>query len=310
MVCGDAHQTVAQPTALPKDNVMIARYLAPLLLVCLGVVLLMPSPARAQDDRHAVIEGRFVRLTEVQIGEGENLALIVRVPGRGDATIVVPRRNEELMPRARALREGDVVRIEAVREGERWWVQALRVGERVQTPREADREQPREREREVEREGAREVEQPREREREVAREGEREADREVEQPRERERETEREADRPREETDRRAEGDRVLERETDRSIERPDAERREGDARGGVLEGWHANTTLARVGDTALTGLMIRVENGDWLLVVVPRENERLQTLARRLERDDRVRISFEMRDGKRWLTGLDVSAR
>lgn len=246
-----------------------SRRLLTVLLVLIGASLLLPQAGLAQDDRHAVLEGQFVRHREVRVGDNEFLAIVVQVPERGQATVVVPRRNEELMQKARALKEGDRVRIEAVREADQWWVQALRNDGRP------DREGDRPREGDAPREGDRP----------------READRER-----REGDVPREIDRP----DARPEGDR--EQDRPRETDRPAADQ------AGVIEGWHATFTETKIGDRSYTGLMIRIENGDWLLVVVPRENERLQTQARNLSRNDAVRIEYVRDGGRRWLKALRVA--
>ena len=78
------------------------------------------------DARRGHTRCTFVRLTEVQVGEKEFVAMVVRqVEGKREEKLFVPRRNRELLARIKRLREGQELTAAYVTEAEQKWVTAI-----------------------------------------------------------------------------------------------------------------------------------------------------------------------------------------
>ncbi|GEM_PF-2732902 len=77
-----------------------------------------PPPPR----RDGELRGTFLKRTEVAVGDGEFLAIVIKPAERDEpVTLIVPRRKADLMEVARQLKEGQRVAIVWVEEeGERW----------------------------------------------------------------------------------------------------------------------------------------------------------------------------------------------
>jgi len=93
------------------------------------------------DERRGHTKCTFVRLAEVQVGEKELVAMVIRqIEGRRQATLYVPRNKKDLLARIGRLREGQKLIVAYVLDGGKRWVTAIEAdlpeGERRQEPRE------------------------------------------------------------------------------------------------------------------------------------------------------------------------------
>ena len=264
------------------------RSLVTVMAACVAVAFFAPRLGAEEGRREGVIEGKFVRLSEKQVGEREHLAVEVR---QGDVkttvTVLVSRQRKSgptwrfvdgkwvkvgnPAEAAKALREGDKVRIEYVTEAGWWWAR------RIQGPRRADDGPKRVGDRE--RDGERRERDGRvgERKEREGREGER-----------REREGR--------EGERRERDGRVGER---KERERPDGERREREVREGERKGREGDRRPdERRGDAErarqiqeLAGLMRkladRMERMEAEIKKLSDENRRLREQLRRTGRGE-----------------------
>ncbi len=98
-----------------------------ILMIGLVVALLLGGAAVAEDPARACeVRGAFVRLTEVTVGDGEYLGIVVKPQDAdGHVTIVVPRQPKEVANVARKLRAGQKVEIAFVVDGGRRWLQGM-----------------------------------------------------------------------------------------------------------------------------------------------------------------------------------------
>lgn len=98
-------------------------------IVTMGLVgvLVLGGLAVAEDPaRPGEVRGTFVKLTEVVVGDGEYLGIVVKPQDAdGHVTIVVPRKPKEVANVARKLRAGQKVEIAFVVDGGRRWLRGM-----------------------------------------------------------------------------------------------------------------------------------------------------------------------------------------
>ncbi len=98
-----------------------------ILLIGLVGALVLGGAAVAEDPARAgEVRGAFVRLTEVAVGDGEYLGIVVKPQDAdGHVTIIVPREPKDVANVARKLRAGQKVEIAFVVDGGRQWLQGM-----------------------------------------------------------------------------------------------------------------------------------------------------------------------------------------
>lgn len=98
-------------------------------ILSMGLVgaLVLSGAAVAEDPaRTGEVRGAFVRLTEVAVGDGEYLGIVVKPQeADGHVTIVVPREPKDVANVARKLRAGQKVEIAYIVDGGRRWLQGM-----------------------------------------------------------------------------------------------------------------------------------------------------------------------------------------
>ncbi len=113
-------------------------------VICMSSLLTFAEPERGS------IRGIFIERAERQVAEQEYLAIVVKPLESDDhVTIIVPRRNEDLMQAARKLEPGRQVTLAFVNEADQRWLQRIAVQrgdgdpEQPRLVRRGDAEQPR-----------------------------------------------------------------------------------------------------------------------------------------------------------------------
>ena len=103
------------------------------------------------DDRRGKVRGTFVKRVERKVGEREYLAIVIKpLEGKRLATLLIPRRNKDLMSVARKLRQGQKLALAYVTEADHKWVRRIEVA-RADDRREKERPDRRRRENDRER---------------------------------------------------------------------------------------------------------------------------------------------------------------
>jgi len=98
-----------------------------ILMIGLVGALVLGGAAVAEDPaRSGEVHGAFVRLTEVAVGDGEYLGIVVKPQESDDhVTIVVPREPRDVANVARKLRKGQKVEIAFITDGGQRWLKGL-----------------------------------------------------------------------------------------------------------------------------------------------------------------------------------------
>jgi hypothetical protein len=254
------------------------------LLIMLAVSMVVSFSANhsiAQDKGGG--KGKFVRLTEIAVGDREHLGIVVQ-PLERDAqiTLLIPARPEghaaELTAIARRLCEGQIFEFEFVHDGGHLWVRELGI------PRDADA--PNRRRQEAKQE---EPNQLREQLRNL-----RERLHVIEQVM-----TELQAANARlrrelEESRQRRPLDKVEEPRRDA----PPLPRRHGELHGTFLK-----HTEVVIGDSQFLAIVVSpAEGGEPMTLVAPRRNADLMEVARQWKEGQRVAIDWVEEEGKRWV--------
>ena len=79
--------------------------------------------------RGGEVRGTFVRLVERKVGEGWVLGLVVQqFEGKGEAVVLIPRKNRDLNAMARKLKKGQKVEMAWVLDGGQKWIKRLELG--------------------------------------------------------------------------------------------------------------------------------------------------------------------------------------
>jgi len=276
------------------------------VVAMMAVALLVVAAAVGAEE----VRGRFVKRVERAHGDGEFLGVVVQLPEeKGQVTLLVPRRREDLAKQVQRLKEGQVVEVTYVTEGDAKWVRTVEVAGRPE-PKAAEGEEMErllrrllERIERLERE-VRELRQQAERDRAARREGEGDRDREGgerlrierregEGDRERteRREGDREGDKPARTERREGEGDREG-TEREREGDRKDREAAEGNRREGDREREGGEKELEGRGE--LRGRFVRLAEQklgrvEHLCVIVqPDERDAAVTLFVPMQRTER----------------------
>jgi len=108
------------------------RVLVVALIVCsfVGVV-------RAEGERReGEVRGTFVKLVERKVGQGWSLGVVVeQFEKKGEAVLLIPRNNRDLLAAARKLTRGQKVELGFVSEGEQMWVKRLEAAKTAESGR-------------------------------------------------------------------------------------------------------------------------------------------------------------------------------
>jgi len=133
---------------------------AVLILGAIAACAFCPSVLAEEDARGGTIRGTFVRLVERRVGEHEYLGIELKpLEGKERITLLVPLRRDEqdrwirhkeLAAKARALREGQKVRIAYVAEEGQKWVRGIGTEPGREEAREKEKDGPRREDRERE----------------------------------------------------------------------------------------------------------------------------------------------------------------
>jgi hypothetical protein len=97
-----------------------------LVLGMIAIVMFSGLLWAEERDRNGAVEGTFVRLIEQEVGERGYMGIVVKPHERDDhVTILIPRRQEELLRAARRLREGQKVGISFITEAGHKWIKGM-----------------------------------------------------------------------------------------------------------------------------------------------------------------------------------------
>ena len=101
-------------------------------LVGLLAVIVFAGAVQAEERlRAGELRGTFVRLTEQRAGERSYMGVVIKpLEGRNHVTVLVPQRQQELVARARGLREGQRLGVAYVTEAGHKWVKELEADRR------------------------------------------------------------------------------------------------------------------------------------------------------------------------------------
>lgn len=256
------------------------------------------------------LRGAFVKRVEKQLGEVGYLGIVVRLAeGRGETTLLVPRRREDLMKAARELREGQTVEVlYGVEEGQKW-VRGIEVAREPEArPQEAEelRRMVRQLLERVEKLEA-QVKELREQLNKVRGEGAARSDKEAGGREGGEKKDSEKARPEAERTDKpRGEGDR------------PGAEREKGGEaeadRTGEVRGAFVKLVEKRIGELEYLGVVVRPDGREEAMtLLVPKvrredrmvNHEELSARARQLREGQRVEIGWRLAEGQRWIQRL-----
>jgi hypothetical protein len=232
-------------------------------------------------------KGKFVRLTEVTVGDREHLGIVVQ-PLERDAqiTLVIPARPEghaaELTAMARRLREGQIFEFGFTREGGQLWLRELgipRGADAPDRPREdARRDQPDRPREEPKRDAA-----PRTH-----------IERELAQLRE-------------ENTRLRRQLEELRQGRPSDQVEAPRQDTPPTPRRDGELGGTFLRHTEVALGDNEFLAIVVKLADRDEpVTLIVPRRAADLMEIARQLKEGQRVEISWVEEEGKRWVRRIE----
>ena len=98
-----------------------------ILMVGLLAVLVFAGAVQAEErSRAGELRGTFVRLTEQRVGERSYIGVVIKpLEGREHVTVLLSQRQQELVARARGLREGQRLGVAYVTEAGHKWVKEL-----------------------------------------------------------------------------------------------------------------------------------------------------------------------------------------
>jgi len=103
-----------------------------ILMVGLLAVLVFAGAVQAEErPRAGELRGTFVRLTEQRVGERSYMGVVIKpLEGRDHVTVLLSQRQQELVARARGLREGQRLGVAYVTEAGHKWVKELEADRR------------------------------------------------------------------------------------------------------------------------------------------------------------------------------------
>jgi len=112
-----------------------------ILMVGLLAVLVFAGAVQAEErPRAGELRGTFVRLTEQRVGERSYMGVVIKpLEGRDHVTVLLSQRQQELVARARGLREGQRLGVAYVTEAGHKWVKELEADRREKSSRAPDR---------------------------------------------------------------------------------------------------------------------------------------------------------------------------